>query len=148
MTMKKQKLILVCLMTGRTGYDTIEDTYVTTTEIIDLGDENVQCDSWSDYNIPLGNANAGFLGTFPIFCGGNKFGNRTNDCYKASNSVYEYFGSMISNRSLAASLVTLDNKLWITGGLNNPQVASSVPQVLKSSDLISDDGTIRQVALW
>ena len=132
----------VFIATGKTSLLS-ESDFLTSTEIIDLRDENVQCDGWTHIQTPLCFANAGFLEGKYVICGGDKPGNvHSNECYTMDNyaPTFTLFGSMLSNRTNAASMITpYSHSLWITGGHDENW------PYLSSSELISswDDQSMR-----
>ena len=129
------------IVTGKTRILS-EDDFLTSTEIIDLRDENVQCDGWTQIQTPLSFANAGFLEGKYVICGGDKPGNvRSNECYTIDNNAptFTLFGSMSSNRTNAASMIIPNlHTIWITGGHDENW------PYLDSSELISSDGSTEE----
>ena len=128
----------VFIATGKTRVLS-ESDYLTSTEIIDLRDESIQCNPWPHIQIPLSFANAGFLEGKYVVCGGDKPGYvHSNECYTMNNYAYEtLLGSMSSNRTNAASMITpYPHTIWITGGHDENWQS----HYLSSSELISSDG--------
>ena len=131
----------VLIVTGKTRILS-EDDFLTSTEIIDLRDENVHCDGWPHIQTPLSFANAGTLEGKYVICGGDKPGNmHSNECYTMNNyaPTFTLFGSMLSNRTNAASLITQNlHTIWITGGHDENW------PYLDSSELVSSDGSTEE----
>ena len=128
----------VLIATGKTHL-LAENDFLISTEIIDLRDEKIQCDGWPNIQPPLSFANAGTLEGKYVICGGDKPGDvPSNECYKINNyaPTFTLFGSMLSNRTNAASLITPNlHTIWITGGHDENW------PYLDSSELISSDGS-------
>ena len=77
-----------------------------------------------------------------LICGGVNFYQITtftsNECFILDNYSSKLFATMSEKRAFAASLITNDNNLWITGGLNydTDEHVSSTEYILKNGESV------------
>ena len=77
-----------------------------------------------------------------LICGGVNFYQiptfTSNECFILDNYSSKLFATMSEKRAFAASLITNDNNLWITGGLNYDTLEhiSSTEYILKNGESV------------
>ena len=76
-----------------------------------------------------------------LICGGLRFfqdGTQvtSNECYILDKYSSRLFATMSKKRGYAASLITNENNLWVTGGAEGSQILSSTEYILKNGESI------------
>jgi hypothetical protein len=103
-----------------TGGQKGDDEIFNSTEIIDLsGKGNLLCSSIPT-QLPMNlteSTGAIIDGRTIIICGGETYEQKTQEkCYILTNNGFKNLVNMTTTRTSASSIVTKDNKLWVTGG--------------------------------
>ena len=134
-TPTKRKLMIVG---GNVGFD----SDVNTIDIIDLDDENSNCQAISDYPLNASDIHASVLVNMgkptPIFCGGH--GYNYTDCYTYSTVGFVESTPLIHKANCAASTMQRcssndeEQCLWITGSCNTGYFNTT--QLVKSDSVI------------
>jgi hypothetical protein len=102
------------------------DGYQTTSEIADLTVKGGnKCNNWPDFPIGLYGATGGLIGDTVIICGGYDGLFIFDECYSMTSEKATLVTHMSVGRYLAASIVLNDNTLWVTGGSNGGDLAST-----------------------
>ena len=98
------------------------------------GKGNLLCSSIpTQLPITLQNSNGALIdGKTIVICGGEEYWDKkaTKECYILTNNGFKNLVNMTTKRKMASSIVTKDNKLWVTGGTQDGNY------FLKSTELI------------
>ena len=93
-----------------------------TIEIIDLGDNSTECQSWHYNTPPVRGAVGGFVNGGVLICGGSTDAENnsilTRQCYhnKPDESIVS---SIVDQVSIGSSSIVFENSLFISGGYNS-----------------------------
>jgi len=115
--------------------------YEAITEIINLEDEDLTCENLEDF--PMKNiidSVGANLAKSPVICGGTNFNDILDTCSRLINGTWETFATMSTGRYAAAGVVH-ENTLHVFGGR---EIYSPGGAILKSTDIITVDGQVRQ----
>ena len=108
----------------------------TTSEIVDLTVKGGNmCNNWPDFPIGVKGATGGIIGDNVIICGGWGI----DECYRFTSEKATLVTHMSVGREDAASIVLNDNTLWVTGGFNSGNVASSTEYVTANGTILGPD---------
>ena len=129
------------IISGVNGFD-----YLKNSEVIDLESTDSDCDEWTEF--PRERIGAtGVLLNFTnsvLICGGSYQDQNgtlysSNECYTLDKYSSTLFSTMAERRSFSASLVTDDNYVWVTGGLdyNDGSPLSSTEYILPNGASIT-----------
>lgn len=105
------------ITSGYAGSQDVAENQGKQVEALDLLDENVNCESPSSISKLLIGATGGLVSnSLPLICGGTDLESNTvsNLCLQPGNSSVQV--EMLEPRTDAASILTTDQGLWITGG--------------------------------
>lgn len=115
---------------------------IKTSEIINLGNENMICSDLKDYPMDIRGAVGSSLGSTPVICGGYlevypDLQETSDRCFGYIQGEWKEFAKMMKKRGWAAAIV-FDGSLHIFGGSEFDFQESTL---LQSSEIISGDGT-------
>ena len=88
------------------------------TEVLDLGNVQSSCTMVTDFPIKNSAVTGGIIRNKPIICGGWN-GNAFDDCFIYQNNEFTPLINKMDKKRNAASSITINNKLWVTGGTEN-----------------------------
>ena len=103
-------------------------TYEKTSEVLNL-ETGEQCNDWIDFlvNPGLEGATGSFFGNVAVICGGllifgnfkvEKVNNVKDECIYINSNSTNFLLTMSTKRYQAASTMVMNNRLWITGGMD------------------------------
>ena len=99
------------------------------TEVLDLGNVQSSCTMLTDFPIKNSAATGGIIRNKPIICGGWN-GNEFDNCFIYQNNEFTPLINKMDKKRNGASGITINNKLWVTGGRDNSNVHNSTEYII------------------
>ena len=114
------------------------------TEVLDMGSTQKQCANLTDFPKILFHATGGLVVNKSIVCGGrdNAAGDPSNKCfvYQSDQNSFTQIIQMKKKREKASS-ITIQNKLWVTGGLDDSNTFNANLDSTEFIDILNSEGT-------